>query len=246
MKLISLAAALLLTASAAAHAQNTFNIVSNGSPAGKCVYSFDKAKDGFKVNSRYQVRTVSQFKDADPSDPIARMGSSIQQSHSYKLDAAYAYTGGNMIDSASQVNSGFSPNKQHTEMLLTSVQGGLQGASKDLPLKPAFIVAPLYDASAIQSLLFMATTHPTADSLYFFIVPQDRKPPMTGQVKWTALTDTTGTLDGKPIKLHHYGFSYGTPTYNIYADENNTLMQVDLSQGSVSYVRSGFVLAPQS
>ena len=246
MKLLSLAAALLLAATGASHAQNTFTIQSNGAATGKCVYSFDKAKDGFKITSRYQARVASQFKDADPADPTTKVVSGIQQTHIYKLDATYTYNGGNVVDSTTQINSGFSPNKQHTAMLLSTIQAGLQGASKDLPLMPGAMVAPSYDASAIQSLLFLATSHPTPDALYFFIVPQDRKGPMSGQIRWTALADTTGTLDGKPVKLHHYGFSYGKPTYNIYADETNTLMQVDISSPSVSYIRAGFVLSPQS
>jgi len=245
MKLLSLAA-VLLAATGAAQAQNTFTIQSNGAAAGKCVYSFDKTKDGYKIASRYQARVASQFKEADAADPVPRNGSSIQQTHSYKLDANYGYTGGNVVDSNSQITNGYSPNKQHTEMLLTTLQAGIQGASKDLPLMAGYIVAPLYDASAIQSLLFLAASHPTADGLYFFIVPQDQKAgPKSGQIKWVALADTTGTLNGKSITVHHYGFAYGKPTYNIYADEANTLMQVDLSAPAVSYVRNGFVLAPQ-
>ncbi|HEY0308002.1 MAG TPA: hypothetical protein VGB94_07565 [Acidobacteriaceae bacterium] len=246
MKLLSLAAALLLTSTGAAQAQNTFTIQSNGAPTGKCVYSFDKTKDGYKIVSRYQARTVSQFKEADAADPITRNGSSIQQTHSYKLDTNYGYTGGNVVDSTSQITNGYSPNKPHTELLLTTLQAGIQGPSKDLPLMAGYIVAPNYDASALQALLSQATSHPTADGLYFLIVPQDPKSgPKSGQIKWTALADTTGTLAGKTLTVHHYGFSYGKPLYNIYADETNTLMQVDLSSPNVSYVRSGFVLAAQ-
>jgi hypothetical protein len=246
MKLLSIATALLLTATGAAQAQNTFTIQSKGAAVGKCVYSFDKTKDGFKIVSRYQARTAGQFKESDAGDPITKNSSGIQQTHSFKLDAKYTYTGGNVVDSNSQITNGYSPNKQHTEMLLTTLQAGIQGPSKDLPLKDGYIVAPLYDAGAIQALVYQATDDPAPDNLYYFIVPQDPKStPMSGQIKWVLLGETTGTLDGKSIPVHHYGFSYGKPLYNIYTNETNRLMQVDLSSPKISYVRNGFVLTEQ-
>jgi len=246
MKLLTLTAALFLAATGAAQAQNTFTIQSKGAPVGKCVYSFDKTKDGFKVSSRYQARVASQFQTTDSLSQSGQTVTDVQQTHSYKLDANYAYTGGSITDSTNQVTLGYSPNKQHTEMLLTMLQVGIQGPSKDLPLMPAYLVAPGFDASALQSLLYMATSHPAADSLYFLIVPQDvKKGPMSGQIRWQALADTTGTLDGKTITVHHFGFTYGKPTYDIYADETNKLMQADVSAVKASMVRNGFVLTAQ-
>jgi len=243
MKIIRLAVVLLLAATGAAHAQNSFVIQSKGITEGKCAYTFDKAKDGFKVFSRYQARIAPQFHDADPTNPVTSLSTDIQQSHGYKLDANYAYAGGNVIDSTNQKNTGYSPNKLHTVMQLSMVQAGVQGPSTELPLMPGSMVLPNYDPSAIQSLLYLATTHPTPDSLYFLIVPGLRGP-QSVQAKWTPQSDTpTGTLAGKPVTLHHFNFYFGKNLYDIYADDTNTLMETDIKGLNVSYIRTGFALS---
>ena len=88
MKTLRLAAALLFTASIVHAQQNTFAIQSNGAVTGKCVYTFDKTKDGFKVASRFQAKIPPQFHaGSDPTNPVTNAVTDIQQSHSYKLDA---------------------------------------------------------------------------------------------------------------------------------------------------------------
>ena len=242
MKIIRLAAVLLFAATGAAHAQNSFVIQSRGVPAGKCVYTFDKAKDGYKVFSRFQVRIAAQFHDADPTNPVSSLSTDIQESNGYKLDANYLYAGGSITDTT-QKTFGYSPNKQHTVMQLSMVQAGVQGPSTELPLMPGSMVLPNYDPSAIQGLLYLATTHPTPDSLYFLIVPGLRGP-QSVQAKWIVQPDTpTGTLAGKPVTLHHFNFYFGKNLYDVYADDTNTLMETDIKGLNVSYIRTGFALS---
>lgn len=246
MKITRLAAVLLLAAAGVAHAQNTFAIQGKGASSGKCIYSFDKSKDGFKVTSRYQARLTTpppRTSNSDYSDNSNELNE-VQQTYSYKLDANYAYMGGNVIDSTTQVNNGYSPNKQRTVMQMSMVQGGSQGPSTQFPLMGGFIVMPNYDASAIQALLYQATLNPTSDNLYFLIVPQPGKgkAPLSVRAKWTALQGTTGTLNGKPVTLHHFGFAFGKNIYNVYADETNTLMEVDISVLNINLIRTGFAL----
>jgi len=249
MKMIRLAIALILAVTAAHAQQNTFVIQSKGTVIGKCVYTFDKSKDGFKVSSRYQAKVAPQFHEgSDPTNPVTNMVTDIQQSNAYKLDANYGYLGGsiNSNDGARTMIYGYSPNKQHTVMQLSSMQGGMQGPTSELALMPGYIVLSPDDASAIQALLYMATSHPTSDNLYFLIVPttNPRSGPSSVQAKWTPQPDAAGTLAGKPITLHHFSFSFGKSISDVYSDDTNTLMEVDISVLSVSYIRAGFTLGP--
>jgi hypothetical protein len=245
MKMIRLAAVLLFTAGIVHAQQNTFVIQSNGTAAGKCVYTFDKAKDGFKVSSRFQAKIAAQFHSgSDPTNPVTNDVTDIQQSHAYKLDASYTYLGGSVMDNTTQQTRGYSPNKQRTVMQISMVQAGIQGQSSELPLMPGYMVLPPDDASAVQALLYLATSHPTSDSLYFIIVPNSnpRSGPSSVQAKWVPQPSVTGTLAGKPVTLHHFSFAFGKSIYDVYADDTNTLMETDISVLKVSYVRTGFAL----
>jgi hypothetical protein len=244
MKIIRLAVTLLLTVTAAHAQQNAFTIQSKGAAIGKCVYTFDKSKDGFKVLSHYQAHIAAQFHSgSDPTNPVTNTVTDIQQTNAYKLDATYSYLGGSITDNITQIISGYSPNKQHTVMQLSSMQGGTQGKPSELALMPGYIVLPTYDASAVQALLYQATAHPTADALYFIIVPTPRGPSSV-QAKWTPQPDAAGTLAGKPVTLHHFSFAFGKSISDIYSDETNTLMEVDISVLNISYIRNGFTLGP--
>jgi hypothetical protein len=246
MKLVTLAAALVLALTGAAHAQNTFVIRgAKGGDIGKCVYTFDKTKDGYKVTSRFQATVPTQVRANEDPDGAAKVISEVQQNHAYKLDAAYLYAGGTIQDMTTQMTNGFSPNKQRTQMTLSHVQAGIQGQSSQLPLQPAYMLLSNYDCSALQSLLYMATTHPTADGQYYLIVPPaSGRPgggPQTVQAHWLAQPDASGTLAGKPVTVHHYLISFGKIDYNLYADETNTLLEADVTKLG-NMIRAGFVL----
>jgi hypothetical protein len=246
MKITHLAAALLIAVtSVAAHAadQNNFVIQTNGAPSGTCHYSFDKTKDGYKVTSHFQDRVKAVFQEADAIGTTAKVNTDVEQSHTYKLDANYAYTGGNVLTSSTQMNNGYSPNKTRTQMQLSAMQGGVQQPSFIIAMDPSLIVLPDFDASAVQTLLYQATAHPTADSNYFVVVPQAYGSPMKVSSHWTVQPDTTGTLAGAAVPLHHFSFAFGSKTYDVYGDATNTLMEVDVSGLNAKYIRTGFVLS---
>lgn len=249
MKLRTIAAILALAVPAFTFAQqNNFTILTNGTPTGKCYYTFDKAKDGYKVVSHYQSRisphsiTVSgESGDEGASKVVAE----LQQIHSFKLDGSYQFLGSAIQDMIAQMNIGYSPNKQRTLLTISKVQGGAAESMPQMPLQHDLIVLPDFDASAIQALVLMAVNHPPTDGLFFLIVPPDspRGGPLNGQARWSRGSDTAGTLDGKPVTVHHFSLPYGDNNYEIYADPDNTLLQVDVKTLHASYVRNGFVLA---
>jgi hypothetical protein len=246
MKPLILAAAFMLAATAAS-AQNSFTIVSNGETVGKCIYTFDQTKNGFKISSRIYARVTPPQRASDiNTTPLANNRLiDIQQTHSYKLDSAYAYTGGTIQDQNSQMNNGISPNKQYTQLIFTHVQAGIAGQSSWVDLQAGYIVLPDYDVSAIQALVLMAAIHPTPNNIYFLIVPAAnlRGSPLAGQALWTTASDTAGTFAGKAVNLHHYTIRCGKESYDLYADTTNTLMEADLSTPDAKYIRNGFALS---
>jgi hypothetical protein len=236
----------MFLAATSASAQNTFTLVSNGATVGKCVYSFDSVKDGFKISSSIQARVTPSQRNTDiTTTPIVRTRLiDVQQTHSYKLDTAYAYTGGYVQDMSSQVKNGFSLNKPRTQLIFTHMQAGSVGQPSWVDLQPGYILLPDYDVSSIQTLVLLAVNHPTPNNVYFLIVPSAnlRGIPLAGPALWTTASDAVGTLAGKALTLHHYTLRCGKDSYDLYTDATNTLMEADLTAPDVKYIRNGFVL----
>jgi hypothetical protein len=256
MKMIRLAAALLMTVAAtAAYAQqNNFDIKTDGTVTGNCHYTFDAAKGGFKITSHFINHVPPQLQSADAiTGQAATLTTEVIRSSSYKLDANYNYAGGNVTNSDPALTFGYNPNKQRTQMQMSKMEGGnFDGSPTTVDLKPGFVLLPDLDASAIQSFLYLATAHPTADGNYFLILPTGLNikgsdasaTALNVGVHWTAQSDATGTLSGKAVTLHHFAFAYGKTTIDVYGDETNTLMEADAVTGAstTSYVRSGFAM----
>jgi hypothetical protein len=248
MKIIRHAVVFLITIAAVAAAyaqQNTFDIKTGGKITGSCHYSFDKTKDGFKISSHSLNHVPPQFQNADPTGKPATLTTEAQTSASYKLDANYNYNGGNASDTANQISIGFSLNKQRTQLQVTKMVGGAFSGDPIPPMAvgPGFVLLNSLDVSSIQGFLFLATEHPTADSHYFLAFPLGGVGiPQTTLGQWYTQADATGTLAGKPVKLHHFSFAFGKNIFDVYGDETNTLMEVDIATLHQSFVRTGFAL----
>jgi len=241
MKLLTAVAILLIATSAHAQ-QNNFVIQAGTINLGKCTYSFDKDKNGGqKIVSKYQVRANT----ATPN-PNAK-GGDVQETNSFKLDVNDVYTGGFVQDFTpqAQISLGFTPDKAHTTMALSKMQAGAEALSTSMELKPGYMVLPNYDPASMQALIYLATAHPTADNHYYIIVPATTRAtgmPNFGFGTWAAKDDTTGSLGGKPVALHHYSLTTGKAVTDIYTDPTNLLMEADVPALHVNYIRVGFVM----
>jgi hypothetical protein len=56
--------------------------------------------------------------------------------------------------------------------------------------------------------------------------------------------DENGTLDGKPVSVHHLIATIAGSTTDLFAGPENQLLQAELPQQGFALVRSGFVLTP--
>ncbi len=256
MFLRALAAATLFSAVAAtAQTGNqsvTFDLLANGKVIGKDVYKLNKSKQGYNLSSRYSYHVA---------------GSEFDTSDDFKLSDDFIYLDGGASSIASQTRYSFTPNKTRTVLTVGTVQGGVQAGSS-LDVKPAFAILPNYDAGAAQAFLLEALAKPVEGNLFNIVVPgggSAAPPPesagndeesnhqatrsQTGNLAydagWNKGADTTGTLDGKPVALHCYFLAAGKNRWTFYADETNTLMELDNTLARASYVRQKFKLDTQ-
>ena len=223
---------------------NAFDIQSGNRIIGKDTYTLAKVKQGYKL-------------DSHPTTHFAGADTSLQ--NEFKYDENYAFLVGSSTDMVNQIHISYTPAKARTSLVIGSVQAGVQD-SRFLDIKPDFSVMPAYDAGAAQVMLLLASTHPTATNLYNIVVPgaarsgppsaADGTPLPTGprpgnfayDALWTKGPAATGTLDGKPVQIQTYVLTAGKSTWTFFADERNTLLQLDVSALNTSYIRSKFKL----
>jgi len=228
---------------------NNFQLVKGGRTVGKASYTIDKVKDGsYKVKARFEYRTGLTAVDvtADPSRPEATPATitDAQMSSEYKVDANGNYTSGFTQDSADQMITSLSPSKTRDVVVVAQSQGGTSLGSRSMPMpKPDFMVAPDYDPSAMQVVLTAALAHPHSDHLYLLVVPGIGKQGTQAMyINIADPTDTTGTLNGKPVALKQYPVGWNKTRGAFYTDADGTLMQVDDGPLNASYIRNGFKL----
>lgn len=252
LRLAALAMANAILVPAMLHSQvNNFDLKSDGRNVGHTTFALAKVKQGYKLTSRLSYQLDGIESDA---------------SNEFKFSEAYAYIEGGSSSINTQMHTSYVPNKNRTDLVIGMVQGGAQ-ESRHLAIKPDLAILPPFDAGAAQAMLLLATTHPSANNLYNVVVPGGApthnagrgkgEPPTDPEAgrghqasgnnafdaRWTKGPDTNGTLDGKPIGIHTYILKSGKYVWVFFADDQNTLMQLDNSMAHSSYIRVNFKLA---
>jgi hypothetical protein len=243
--------ALCLTlATLPAIAQNNFTITVSGKPVGKCSYTIEKTKDGQHVKSKINYHLSPANNPTQDTEVSTRGRSSapsiaadFQFVEDYKLDANNSYAGGFITNMATLVNTSYTPSKTRDKLIIAQNQNGNQSLANPIDIKPNFVLLPDYDPSAIQSLLLQTATHPADKDLYLAVIPGGRQQADPVPALWlTNQPEAHGTLDGKPIALHHYILRLFKSQFDVFADDTNTLMLATSTALSAIYTREGFIL----
>jgi len=237
----------------AAAPANSFNLVGpGGKTIGNAAYTITKDKNGYHVTSKFQYRLGSTVGTENTSGDT-RMNTAVafnegQFTEDFKVSEEGSFLSGYTQNSTNQIMTSFQPNKTGSSVTVNQIQGGIGLGSHDLPIpKPIFLVVPDFDPASLQLFLTTAMAHPHDDKTYLFIVPAGSNPKGREQPEYVVLQlapDTlSGTLDGKPVALHHYllGYHSGKPS-DLYVNDAGDLMQADITPLKVSYIRAKFAL----
>jgi hypothetical protein len=104
----------------------------------------------------------------------------------------------------------------------------------------AAVFLPDFDAGALQTLLTVAAGQNGRD--LWAVIPKQ-----SGSVQAIQLAtyaDEQGTLDGKPVAVHHLAATLAGEETALFAGPDNELLQAELPQPGFALVRKGFVLTP--
>lgn len=124
--------------------------------------------------------------------------------------------------------------------LLLNISANGKSTTTRLAAHPGAVFLPDFDAGALETLLTMAVMKNNRD--LWAILPKDAG--FMEPVQLATYPDQKGTLDGKPITVHHLVATIAGENTDLFSGPENQLLQAELPQPGLALIRKGFVLKP--
>jgi hypothetical protein len=125
-----------------------------------------------------------------------------------------------------------------TAQILLNISANGRASTTRLPAHGAAVFMPDFDAGALETLLALAVAQNNRD--LWAIVPKQAG--SVEAIHLATFADEQGTLDGKPIVVHHQIATIGGAVTDIFSGPNHQLLQAELPQAGFALVRKNFVL----
>jgi hypothetical protein len=127
---------------------------------------------------------------------------------------------------------------------LLNVSANAASSTTRLALHPATVFLPDFDPGALETLLTIALAHNNRD--LWVILPKQAGADVGSieAVQLATYADEQGTLDGKPVIVHHMVATIAGGKTELFSGPENQLFQAELPRDGFAMVRKGFVLTP--
>jgi hypothetical protein len=224
--LLPLAAFLALIPAAAPAQSGSFTIAQHGKPVGTASFNFASTPNGYDSTSVVRI---------------------AMQGLNYNLSKTELLTPANHLRhvqlsatvNGSAVNVTGAPD---TAQILLNISANGRSSTTRLDPHPAAVFLPDFDPGALETLLTLAVTNNNRG--LWAIVPKEAGSIVPIQLATYA--DEQGTLDGKPIPVHHLIATNAGAATDLFSGPENQLLQAELPQQGFALVRKGFVLTPSA
>lgn len=130
--------------------------------------------------------------------------------------------------------------KPDAAQFLLNISANGKSTTTRLPAHDAAVFMPDFDPGALETLLALAVQHNNRD--LWAILPKNAG--SIEPVELATYPDQQGTLDGKPIAVHHLVATIAGTHTDLFSGPENQLLQAELPQEGFALVRKGFVLKP--
>jgi hypothetical protein len=231
--LFSLAAALAVC-SAGAQSAN-FVVAQHGKPVGTADVTFTSTPKGYDTTSVVRVAMQGLNYNISKTEHL----SAANQLRHVQLSATV---------NNSAVNITAAPD---SAQFLLNVSANGRSSTTRLALHPAAVFLPDFDPGALDTVLALAVTQSNRD--LWAIVPKQSAGADGSQqaasivpIQLATYADEQGTLDEKPIAVHHLVATIAGARTELFSGPENQLLQAELPQQGFAVVRKGFVLTPPS
>jgi hypothetical protein len=205
-----------------------FIIAQHGQPVGTASVTFAATPKGYDTTSVVHV---------------AMQGLNYSLSKTENLSSAnhlrHVQLSATVNDSA--VNLAAAPD---SVQLLLNISANGRSSTTRLASHPAAVFLPDFDPGALDTLLALAVTHNNRDLWAILPKQSGNEPASTVPIQLATYADEQGTLDGKPIAVHHLVATIAGGRSELFSGPGNQLLQAELSQQGFAIVRKGFILNP--
>jgi hypothetical protein len=202
----------------------SFQISQNGKSVGKANLRIDKSSAGFDATS-----------DADIKMP----GLTYKFNEKESLDTGYRLTkvqlDGTVNGSSAKVNT----SKLGAQFLM-KISANNNVITTPLVMHPNAVFIPDFDPGALQALLNLGALHNNANM--WALVPKQ-----SGSITATKVAtdaDMQGSLNGKPLTVHHLSVNFDSSKIELFSSPTNELLQAEWTDEGFAMVRQGFKLTP--
>ena len=202
----------------------SFEIAQHGHTVGTASFHFTATREGYDSTSL--VKVAMQGLDYALSK-TERLSSANQLEH-VQLSA---------IVNGEAVNVVAAPD---AAQFLLNISASGKSSTTRLAAHPGAVFLADFDPGALETLLALAVTQNNRD--VWAILPKNAGSIVPVQLATYA--DQQGTLDGKPITVHHLVATIAGTSTDLFSGPENQLLQAELPQEGFALVRKGFVLTP--
>lgn len=219
-----IALVLVLGCAAAAAQEAAFTVNQRGQQVGTASYRLKPSKDGFESTALVHV---------------SMQGLNYALSKNEELTAAHQFA---HVQLSAIVNDSAVTVTGTVEGQKLALEIAANGRSKTtlLDSHAGAIFMPDFDPGALETLLTLAAAANNRD--LWAIIP--RQAGTIDPVTLATYPDEEGTLDGKPIAVHHLVATIAGATTHLFSGPDNHLLQAELPQEGFALVLNGFVLKP--
>lgn len=130
--------------------------------------------------------------------------------------------------------------KPDAGQFLINISANGHSSTTRLAAHDGAVFLPDFDPGALETLLTLAASQ-NGRNLWAII------PKQAGTIEAVQLAtyaDEQGTLDGKPVTVHHLAATIAGANTDLFSGDNSQVLQAELPQQGFSLVRKGFVLTP--
>lgn len=222
-------ACLIAFTSIAAPAQSgSFQVAHRGQPIGTASFSFTSTPEGYDSTSSVRVSMKGLEYALSKTERLSR----ANKLRHVQLSA---------VVNGSAVHVTAAPD---AAQLLLNISANGRSSTTRLAAHPAAVFLPDFDPGALETLLALGVAHNNRD-LWVILPKQSGDKSSTAEpVQLATYPDENGTLDGKPIAVHHLIATYAGTSTDLFSGPENQLLQAELPQQGFALVRKGFVLTP--
>jgi hypothetical protein len=213
---------------------------SGNSPSGPESGNFEIAQHGHAVGTAsFQFTSTKQGYDSTSLVMVAMQGLDYALSKTEQLSSAnqLEHVQLSAIVNGEAVNVVAAPD---AAQFLLNISASGKNSTTRLAAHPGAVFLADFDPGALETLLAVAVTKNNRD--LWVILPKNAG--TIEPVRLATYADQQGTLDGKPITVHHLVATIAGANTDLFSGPENQLLQAELPEEGFALVRKGFVLTP--